>query len=111
MLRWYSWLWYEMKKKDEERRRELEHQTCVSHMIKSADGGSGLLHKITKPTAWRGVQILKEGEDVEFLARCEEKRKEWEAFCVSLVLQVNLSERTRPSYMAVSMWCDAHVAT
>ena len=47
-------------------------------MIKSADGSARLLHKITKPTAWRGVQILKkEEEDAKPLARCEEKRKEW----------------------------------
>ena len=30
-------------------------------MIKSAEGRAGLLHKITKPTAWRGgAQILRE---------------------------------------------------
>ena len=51
----------------------------VSRMINSADGGSGLLHNITKPTAWReGTQILKEEEeDAKPLARCSEKRKEW----------------------------------
>ena len=38
-----------------------------------------MLHKITKPTAWRGgVQILKEEEeDSKHLASCEEKMKEW----------------------------------
>ena len=48
-------------------------------MIKSADGGPGLLHKITRPTAWRGgAQILREEEeDAKPLARCEESRKEW----------------------------------
>ena len=37
------------------------------------------LHKITKPTAWRGgAQILKkEEEDVRLLDRCEAKRKDW----------------------------------
>ena len=44
MLQWYSWL-YEMKKNDEEQRMEVEHQKLVSRMIKSADGGTGLLHK------------------------------------------------------------------
>ena len=35
-------------------------------MIKSAEGSAGLLHKITKPAAWRGgAQIWeKEDEDV-----------------------------------------------
>ena len=36
------------------------------------------MHKITKPTVWRGggVQILKEEEeDAKLLARCEEKEK------------------------------------
>ena len=49
-------------------------------MIKSADGSVGLLHKITKPTAWRGgAQILKkEDEDARLLDRREAKRKEWE---------------------------------
>ena len=48
-------------------------------MIRSAQGGTGLLHKITKPTGWRGgVQVLEEvEEDVKPLARCEEKRKQW----------------------------------
>ena len=45
-------------------------------MIKSAEGSAGLLHKIAKPTAWRGeAQILKrEEEDVRPLDRCEAKR-------------------------------------
>ena len=48
-------------------------------MIKSAEGGAGQLHKITKPTMWRGrVQILKkEEEDARLLNRCEAKKKEW----------------------------------
>ena len=47
--RWCSWL-QDMNKNDEEE----EHQTLVSRMITGADGGAGLLHKITMPTAWRG---------------------------------------------------------
>ena len=43
-----------MKKKDEEKRLEVEHQKMVSNMIKSANGGTGLLPKFTEPTAWRG---------------------------------------------------------
>ena len=36
----------------------------MEKMIKSAEGRVGLLHKITKPTLWRGgVQILKEEEE------------------------------------------------
>ena len=68
MQKWYEWLEY---------MREEMHQRKVE-MIKSAEGSSGLLHKITKPTMWReGVQILeKEEEDARFLDRCEEK-KEW----------------------------------
>ena len=48
-------------------------------MIKSAEGSAGLLHDITKPTAWRGgAQILKrEEEGSRLLDRCEAKRKEW----------------------------------
>ena len=47
-------------------------------MIKNAEGSAGLLHKITKPTTWRGgVQILKKEEDARLLDRCEAKRKEW----------------------------------
>ena len=39
-------------------------------MIKSADGIGALLHKITKPTAWRGpAQILKKEEDARLLDR------------------------------------------
>ena len=50
----------------------------VVQMIKSAEGSAGLLHKITKPTAWRGgTQILKKEEYARLLDRCEAKRKEW----------------------------------
>ena len=54
------------------------HQQKMEHLIKSAEGSVGLLHKITKPTAWRGgAQILKKEEGVRLLDRCEAKRKEW----------------------------------
>ena len=68
-----------MKKKDEKRKMEELHQQRVNHMIKSAEGTAGLLHKITKPAAKRrGAQILKkEEEDATLLDRCEAKRKEW----------------------------------
>ena len=34
-------------------------------MIKSAEGSAGLLHKITKPAAWRGgAQILENGQSI-----------------------------------------------
>ena len=50
----------------------------VTQVIKSAEGRAGHLHKITKPTAWRGgAQILKNDEDARMLDRCEAKRKEW----------------------------------
>ena len=40
---------------------EEMHQRKVETMSKSAEGSAGLLHKITKPTMWRGgVRILKE---------------------------------------------------
>ena len=40
------------------------HQHRVNQMIKSAEGSAGLLHKITKPTAWRGsTQILEREEE------------------------------------------------
>ena len=48
-------------------------------MIKRAEGSAGLLHKITKPAAWRGgTQILKKEEvDARLLDRFEAKREEW----------------------------------
>ena len=57
---------------------EEEHRKLVSRMIASAEGGAGSLHKITKPTAWRGgVPMLEEVEiDVKPLTRCEEKRND-----------------------------------
>ena len=36
------------------RRKEKEHQKLASRMIASAEGGTGLLRKITEPTARRG---------------------------------------------------------
>ena len=63
-LRWYNWL-YDMKKKYEGKRMEAEHQKHVSRMIGSDEGGTGVVYKISKPSAERGgVQILmKEEED------------------------------------------------
>ena len=64
---------------DEKEKMEEMHQHKVAQMIKSAEGSAGLLHKISKPTAWRGgAQILvNEEEDARLLERCEAKRKEW----------------------------------
>ena len=43
---------------------EEVHQHNVAQMIKSAEGSAGLLHKITKPAAWRGgTQILVNEEE------------------------------------------------
>ena len=69
----------ENEKEGEKRKMEELHQQRVDQMIKSAEGSAGLLHKFTKPTAWRGgAQILKkEEENARLLDRCEAKRKEW----------------------------------
>ena len=60
-----DWL-EEVKKKDARKKMEELHQQRVSRMIKSAEGSAGLLHKITKPAAWRGgaqvVTIVKQKE-------------------------------------------------
>ena len=42
---------------------EEEHQNLVSRMIAGAEGAAGLLHKITKPTSWRGGVQVQEEED------------------------------------------------
>ena len=77
MQKWYERLEH-MKKKDEKEKWRRMHQRKVEKMIESAEGSVGLLHKITKPTMWRGgVQILKKSEDARLLDRCEAKRKEW----------------------------------
>ena len=51
----------------------------LTQIIEVAEGSAGLLHKITKPTTWRGgAQNLKrEDEGASLLDRCEAKRKEW----------------------------------
>ena len=46
MQRSYNLL-HEMQKKDEEKGKEEEHQKLASRMIASAEGGTGLLRKIT----------------------------------------------------------------
>ena len=71
-----EWL-CEMKKKDEGQKEE-EHQKLVRRMIASAEGGAGWLHRISKPTVWRGgIQILREEEDNNRpMERREEKKKE-----------------------------------
>ena len=70
--------WRKSKKEDDGRKMEELHQQRVNQVIKSAEGRAGLLHKITKPTAWRGgAQILdKEEEDAKLVDRCEAKKKE-----------------------------------
>ena len=67
-----------LKKEDKRRKMEEMHQQMVKQMIESAEGSAGLLHRTTKPTAWRGgAQILKkEEDDARLLDRCEGKRKE-----------------------------------
>ena len=61
------------------RRRRMKKRESMRISRSCADGRTGLLHKITKPTAWRGgVQILEEEEkDVRPLATGEEKGREW----------------------------------
>ena len=52
------------KKEDDKKKVEEMHQQKVTQMIKSAEGSAGVLHKIRKPTAWRGgAQILKKEEE------------------------------------------------
>ena len=63
---------------EKEGRERKDGGNASAQMIKSADGSEGPLHKISKPTAWRGgwVQILvNEEEDARLLDRCEAKRK------------------------------------
>ena len=67
MQRWYYWL-QEMKNRYEEKRKEEEHHKLVGRMIASAEGGAGLLHKITKPTAWRSASVGAGGERCKTLA-------------------------------------------
>ena len=48
------------EKEDEKGKTEETHQQKVARMMKSAEGSAGLLHKISKRTAWRGgAMILK----------------------------------------------------
>ena len=58
---------------------EEMHQRKVEKIVKSAEGSAGLLHKITKPTMWKGAEqiLMKEEEDARLLDRCEVKRKAW----------------------------------
>ena len=58
---------------------EEMQQHKMEEMIKGAEGSAGLLHKISKHTAWRwAAQILvNEEEDARLLDRCEARRKEW----------------------------------
>ena len=76
MQKLYKWM-EEMKKKDEKEKMEEMLSIRVNQMVKSSDGSVRLLHKITKPTAWRGVaqMLKKEEEDVRLLDSCEAKRK------------------------------------
>ena len=61
----------ENDKEDEKIKMEELQQQRMNEIFKSAEGSAGHLHKITKPTAWRGgAQILKkEEEDVRLLEK------------------------------------------
>ena len=74
MQKWYEWL-CEVKKKDEAKKMEEEHQQKVSQVIKSADVSAGLRHKITKPTAWRRSAVMKEEEDATQMAQVRRKEE------------------------------------
>ena len=65
-------------------------QRKVETMIKSAEGSAGLLHKITKPTLWRGGAKRKEwakhwqcDESVQYVedkpSGLYKEKKEWDA--------------------------------
>ena len=51
--RWFNSL-YEVMKRNEEKRNEEEHQKLVSRIVACVGSGTGFLHTVTKPTAWRG---------------------------------------------------------
>ena len=55
MQKWSQWL-EAMKTRDDQGKMEELHQHKVAQMIKSAEGSAGLLHRITKPTAWRAEE-------------------------------------------------------
>ena len=78
MQKWYEWL-NGMKKRMRKKRWRKCIRERVKHTIKSAEGSAGLLHKVTKPTSWRGgTQVSeKDEEDARLVDRCEAKRKEW----------------------------------
>ena len=64
-------------KNDEKEMMEVMREQKVTQMIKSAEVNASLLHKISKPTAWRRAQILEKGEeDARLMDRCEAKMKE-----------------------------------
>ena len=65
---------------------EVYHQKLVSNMIKSADGGTGFLHKIPNQR--------REEVDAKPLARCEEKRKEWAKHCQSDTMGQDLQDKS-----------------
>ena len=74
MRKWYKWL--EEMKKDEKEKMEEMQQHKVAQMIKSAEGSAGLLHKISKPTAWwKVLQILVNEEDAMLVDRCGAKKE------------------------------------
>ena len=50
---WYTWR-REKDDKDEEKSREEEHGKFARRMTSSAEGRAGFLHRIAKPTAWKG---------------------------------------------------------
>ena len=61
---------WKTKKEDDGRNMEEMHQQRVNLNDQSAEGSAGLLHKITKPTTWRGgTQIQKKEEDANMLDR------------------------------------------
>ena len=78
LQQWFKWL-REEKRKDEARSRVKELRKQVTRAISGAKGGAGVLHRMTKPTAWRGgLQVMEHlEEDAKPMRKCGEKRQEW----------------------------------
>ena len=55
---------------------EEMHQQIVAQMIEIAEGSAGLLHKICKPTAWRGRARAKHWQCDESVQNMEDKALE-----------------------------------
>ena len=70
------------------------HKARLEKLLASAEGGMGMLHRITKPLPWRsGEQVIEEKFDDAQPTRVEVKQQEWKLHWQVITLEHVLEDK------------------